>query len=398
MSQHFSIEVKQLSFHFKGENGKFHTVLKNISFSLEKGKTLALIGRNGSGKTTLLKILAQILKPASGTAKINGNVAAIIDIDGFFDRDLSGRENVKLFLKINCWKFKEIEAIIEDIKELSGLESYFDNTFKTYSKGMQSRLILSTALHLKAQLFLIDEVFFAGDAVFIHQIELFKNKLSQSGVSFIIATHNPEEVKQFAVECIWLKDSEIKQKGDPELVLESYNKFITQELSRSKSKNYTKEIENLFSVKTENEFIREIKVVQPNKDKFSYSTGFSLQIEYEILQPEINILPGLHILDQSKRILCSSTAFNSSLKLYKTQNFRCLHFQFPKEILIMGHYFVELIFSKVSYPDLPHQEEVFKYPTLIPLKIHSDESLIYGEDEPSLPLNFRAIWENMEGL
>jgi ABC-type polysaccharide/polyol phosphate transport system ATPase subunit len=398
MSEHFSIEAKQLSFHFKGENGKFHPVLKNISFSLEKGKTLALIGRNGSGKTTLLKILAQILKPASGTAKIYGNVAAIIDIDGFFDRDLTGHENVKHFLKINGWKFKEIEAILEDIKELSGLENYFDNTFKTYSKGMQSRLILSTALQLKAQLFLIDEVFFAGDAGFISQIEHHKNDLSQNGVSFIIATHNPEEIKLFANECIWLKDNEIEQKGDPELVLESYNKFITKELSHSKSKNHAKGIETLTASKKENEFVRVIKVDQPNKDTFSYSNGFCLQIEYELLQPNLDILPGLHILDLNKRALCNSTALNSVLKLDDSVNLRKLKFQFPKELLVQGNYLIELLFLKAPFSDLPHLEEVFKHPTLIPLKIHPDKSFVYGEDEPSLPLNFRATWEKMEGL
>jgi ABC-type polysaccharide/polyol phosphate transport system ATPase subunit len=398
MSEHFSIEAKQLSFHFKGENGKSHPVLNNISFSLKKGKTLALIGRNGTGKTTLLKILAQILKPASGTVKIFGYVAALIDIDGFFEKDLTGRENVKHFLKINGWKFKEIEAILENIKELSGLESYFDSTFKTYSKGMQSRLILSTALQLKAQLFLIDEVFFAGDAGFISQIEDFKNELSQKGVSFIIATHNPEEIKLFANECIWLKDSEIKQKGNPELVLESYNKYIIQELSRSKSKNQVKGIETLNSSKTKNEFVRVIRVEQPNIDTFSYSNGFSLQIEYELLQPNLEILPGLHILDLNKNILCISNALNSSLKLDNSDNLRKLKFQFPKELLVQGNYFIELLFLKAPFSDLPHLEEVFKYPTLIPLKIHSDESFVYGEDEPSLPLNFRAIWENMEGL
>lgn len=394
MSEHFSIEAKQLSFHFIGKNGKFHPVLKNISFSLEKGKTLALIGRNGSGKTTLLRILAQILKPTSGTAKIYGNVAAIIDIDGFFDRDLSGRENVKHFLKINGWKFKEIEDVIENVKELSGLENYFDNTFKTYSKGMQSRLILSVALQLKAQLFLIDEVFFAGDAGFIQQIEIFKNKLSKSGVSFIIATHNPEEVKQFADECIWLKDSEIKIKGNPEFVLESYHKFITQELSRSKSKNYTKEIENLSSVKTENEFIRVIRVEQPNKDTFSYSNGFNLKIEYELLQPNLEILPGLQILDLKKRILCISSAFNSINKSEQSlKKPRTLEFHFPGETLVKGHYFIEIVFSKVAHSELPHLEEVFKFPDLIPLIIYPDKTIIFGEDDPILLVNIKAEWK-----
>lgn len=398
MSEHFSIEAKQLSFHFKGENGKFHPVLKNISFSLEKGKTLALIGRNGSGKTTLLKILAQILKPASGTAKIYGNVAAIIDIDGFFDRDLTGRENAKLFLKINGWQFKEIETVIEEINEFSGLGNYFDHLFKTYSKGMQSRLILSTALQLKAQLFLIDEVLFAGDTGFISQLKHFKNELTKKNVSFIIATHNPQEVKQFADKCIWLKDHEIKLAGFPENVLEAYDKYVTQELSLSKSKNFSRGIDITNSKITENEFVRVINIEQPNKDTFSYSNGFCLTIEYELHRLEFEILPGLQILDQNKRILCISTAFNSTEKWDKSKKMKNLKFQFPGNILVQGQYYIELIFSKVTFTELPHLEEVFKYQTLIPITIYPNEFIVFGEDNPYYPLNLKGTWINKEQL
>lgn len=394
MSEKFSIEAKQLSFHFKGKNGKFHPVLKDISFSLEKGKTLALIGRNGSGKTTLLKILAQILKPTSGTAKIYGNVAAIIDIDGFFDRDLSGRENVKQFLKINGWKSNEIDAILENIKEVSGLKSYFDNIFKTYSKGMQSRLILSTALQLKAQLFLIDEVFFAGDAGFIQQIEIFKNKLSQSGVSFIIATHNPEEVKQFANICIWLHENKIKSIGNPEIVLKEYYKTIIQEISLSKGKIYANENEISNSITYENEFIRVNKIEPLNKENFTYSNGFSLTIEYEQFETKFDILPGIQILDYNKRILCVSSAFNSINKTDLSPNKpRTLKFHFPAETLVQGHYFIEIIFSKVAHHELPHLEEVFKFPDLIPLIIYPEKTIIFGEDDPILLVNIKADWK-----
>lgn len=393
MSEHFSIEAKQLSFHFKGENGKFHPVLNNISFSLEKGKTLALIGRNGTGKTTLLKILAQILKPSSGTAKIYGYVAALIDIDGFFEKDLTGRENVKHFLKINGWKFKEIEAILEDIKELSGLESYFDSTFKTYSKGMQSRLILSAALQLKAQLFLIDEVFFAGDAGFIEQIKHFKNELSRKGVSFIIATHNTEEVKQFADNCIWLHENKIKLVGNPEVVLKEYYKTIIQEISLSKGKIYIKRIEISNSITFENDFLRVIKIEQFNKESFTYSNGFCLTIEYEQFQTTFDILPGLQILDYNKRILCVSSAFNSIKETDQSlKKSRILEFHFPGETLVKGHYFIEIIFSKVSHPELPHLEEVFKFPDLIPLIIYPDKTIVFGEDDPILLINIKAEW------
>jgi ABC-type polysaccharide/polyol phosphate transport system ATPase subunit len=382
---------------FQLENGKQITVLENISFSVNRGETVALIGENGSGKTTLLKILAEIIKPSFGVAKIFGKTAALIDIDGFFERDLTGRENVTLFLKMHAWENENIATTLFKIKELSGINDFFDRPLKTYSKGMQSRLILSAALQLKAEVFLIDEVFFAGDEGFIRQIEDKKNELSKKGVSFIIATHNPEEVKMFADRCIWLHENQIKLRGDSETVLGAYHKYLTAKLSRQKGKILHSEQNTKPITRLENDFVKGIKITPIQSDLFSYNYGFQLKIEYEVFKTQNQILLGIQLLDRKKKILCISSVINSKLENDKQiLGKKTYHFQFPKETLVQGDYFLELLFFKAPYTDLPHLEEVFRFPILTPLKIHPDETFVYGEDDPNFPLNLKANWTQIK--
>ncbi len=395
MQNPFSIEVNNINKHFKSEKGELFSVLKDINFSVKRGETLALIGRNGSGKTTLLKIIAEILKPTSGKIKIVGNTAALIDIDGLFERDLTGRENVIHFLKMNGWTSKAIFSIIEEIKTFSGLDAFFERTMKTYSKGMQSRLVLSTALYLKADLFLIDEVFFAGDMRFINQLEKRKNELCKQGVSFIIATHNPIEVNAFANECIWIESAEIQQLGSPEIVLKDYEKFMTNELSHSKkntliSSQYT---QNKVQEK-EIDFVKCIQLEQPNKETFSYSNGFSLNIAFQTNDPTLKIYPGVHILDTNRKIICISTALNTrELFTVSSETNHRYVLDFPKETLVQGHYLIELFFLSAPYTDIPHLHEVYRCPEQFPLIVHADSQIVFGEDDPNFPLNLKASWK-----
>jgi len=393
MSSEFSIKVNQINKHFKSEKGELFSVLKDINFNLKKGETLALIGQNGSGKTTLLKIIAEMLKPTVGSINLFGNVAALIDIDGFFDRELTGRENVIHFLKMNRWTRKAILTVIDEIMEFSGLGNFFERKMKTYSKGMQARLILSTVINLKADLFLIDEVFFAGDMGFIQQLEKRKNELCIQGVSFIIATHNPIEVRSFATECIWIESSEIRLKGKPDDVLLAYQKFMLQKLSQSKKNKFITQLNSPKIDEKESPLVTSILVEQQAKDSFSYLNGFRLRIEYEKTNKELRIFPGLHILDANHRLLCISTAINTSdTLLHSNQTKQIFTFNFPKETLVQGSYFIELFFLRAPFDDLPHLEEVFRFPQLIPLTIHADSQLIFGEDDPQFPLNLKASW------
>jgi ABC-type polysaccharide/polyol phosphate transport system ATPase subunit len=151
------IDVKNISKKYILDNKEFEA-LQNISFQLRKGESIGLIGENGSGKSTLLKILSGLIKPSSGEVVINGKINSLIEVGSNFISDLTGRENVKQFLKLNNISKFEIDEKINEIHEFSGLNDFFDQPIKFYSTGMFVRLAISAGFHIDADIFLIDEV------------------------------------------------------------------------------------------------------------------------------------------------------------------------------------------------------------------------------------------------
>src|SRR5213595_761005 len=140
--------------------------LKDVSFEVQRGEVVGIIGRNGAGKSTLLKILSKITYPTSGRVRARGRVAALLEVGAGFHEELTGRENIFLNGSIMGMKKKEVDAKLEAIVEFSGLQRFIDTPIKRYSTGMRSRLGFAVAAHLDPDVLIVDEVLAVGDAVF----------------------------------------------------------------------------------------------------------------------------------------------------------------------------------------------------------------------------------------
>ena len=179
----YSVEVKDVEKHFKvymdkgstlKERAIFHNrnrhenrqILDGISFEIPKGQAVGLIGRNGCGKSTTLKLLTKILKPNSGTVKVEGRVSSLIELGAGFHPDMSGRENIYINATIFGLKKEEIDERLEEIIRFSELEEYIDNPVRTYSSGMYMRLAFAVAINVNADVLLIDEILAVGDVSF----------------------------------------------------------------------------------------------------------------------------------------------------------------------------------------------------------------------------------------
>ena len=141
-------------------------ILDGISFEIPKGQAVGLIGRNGCGKSTTLKLLTKILKPNSGTVKVEGRVSSLIELGAGFHPDMSGRENIYINATIFGLKKEEIDERLEEIIRFSELEEYIDNPVRTYSSGMYMRLAFAVAINVNADVLLIDEILAVGDVSF----------------------------------------------------------------------------------------------------------------------------------------------------------------------------------------------------------------------------------------
>ena len=202
------------------------TVLDDISFSIQKGEAVGLIGRNGCGKSTTLKLLTKIIYPNSGSVSVKGRVSALIELGAGFHPDMSGRENIYINAAIFGLTKKQIDAKLDDIISFSGLQDYIDNPVRTYSSGMYMRLAFAVAINVEAEVLFIDEILAVGDAAF--QDKCF-NKLIEirdKGTTIVIVSHSLGQIEKICGRSIWIKDGKIEMDGKPVEVHAKYIEYM----------------------------------------------------------------------------------------------------------------------------------------------------------------------------
>lgn len=215
-----SLKASILSFKHQPPQ-KLH-VLKDITFSIKHGETVAIIGRNGSGKSTLLGIIGRIYKPTSGTLAVDGRMCTMLALGSGFHPDLTGRENIFFNGAVMGLTTSQVREKLDRIIEFSELEDFIDTPIKTYSDGMKMRLGFAIATETDPDILLIDEVLAVGDTAFqekcYERIELFKN----AGRTIVFVTHDLEAAKAVASRTIWLSHGEMLADGDTKSVVSSY--------------------------------------------------------------------------------------------------------------------------------------------------------------------------------
>lgn len=189
------------------------TVLNNLSFTIEKGEFVGVMGKNGAGKSTFLKILSKIYKPNSGHIQIHGKVVPLLELGAGFSPDLSGYENIFLNASILGFSRKEISQKVDEIIRFSELNEHIYRPVKNYSSGMLVRLAFSIASHIEADILLFDEILAVGDVGFQKKCLDKINELSKLKKTIILVTHSPEQIKQFCNRCIVFNDQGIIYDG-----------------------------------------------------------------------------------------------------------------------------------------------------------------------------------------
>lgn len=206
---------------FSKERNEGHRSLQDISFDIEPGESVAILGDNGSGKSTLLKIILGVTSPTYGTVTINGKIGGLIELGAGFQKELSGRENIYMNGVVLGLKEKEIDEVIDDIIEFSELEDHIDKPIKQYSSGMKVRLGFSIAIHVKSDIVLLDEVLAVGDKRFRKKaLQAIKTYLK--GKTIIFVSHSTHQVKQLCEKAVVLEDGKMVYMGEIEEAINVY--------------------------------------------------------------------------------------------------------------------------------------------------------------------------------
>lgn len=196
--------------------------LRDVSFSMQPGEVLGVIGRNGAGKSTLLKVLSRITEPTSGRAILRGRVASLLEVGTGFHPDLTGRENVYLNGAILGMKRHEVAARFDEIVAFSEIAKFIDTPVKHYSSGMRVRLAFAVAAHLDSEILIADEVLAVGDASFQRRCIDKMQAINRSGRSVIFVSHNIAQVAAICSRCLWLTDGRATRVGPQAEVLADY--------------------------------------------------------------------------------------------------------------------------------------------------------------------------------
>lgn len=199
-----------------------YCVLKEISFEVNSGETVGIIGRNGAGKSTLLGLMAGVLSPSSGTVEVKGKVAPLLELGGGFHPDLTGIDNIILNGVLLGLSRKEVAHKISAIIKFADLGGYITQPIRTYSSGMLARLGFSVAAHLEPEIILLDEVLAVGDADFQKKCMNKIQEFRQSGVTIVYISHSMDSVREICDRAIWIEDHRVKMTGDAVTVTKAY--------------------------------------------------------------------------------------------------------------------------------------------------------------------------------
>jgi lipopolysaccharide transport system ATP-binding protein len=220
---------------------KFHHefyALNDVSFNVEKGQTVGIIGQNGSGKSTLLKIICGVLQPTGGSVQVNGRIAALLELGAGFNPEFTGRDNVYMNGALMGFSREEMYRRFPDIEAFAEIGEFIDQPVKTYSSGMLVRLAFAAAVNIDPEILVVDEALHVGDMYFQHRCISKLESFRTDGKTILIATHDINLVKNFCDTVALLSDGKILADGDPEYVTEQYLMLIRQKQTQHASSTF----------------------------------------------------------------------------------------------------------------------------------------------------------------
>ncbi len=267
--------------------------LKDVSFEVQRGQVLGVIGRNGAGKSTLLKILSRITEPSEGYARITGRVGSLLEVGTGFSPELTGRENIFLNGAILGMKRREIVRKFDEIVEFSGVEQFIDTPVKRYSSGMYLRLAFSVAAHLEPEILVVDEVLAVGDAEFQRKCMGKMSDVAQEGRTVLFVSHNMSAIMRLTDESIVLERGTMVYRAPTQQAVEFY---MSSGFSQTSERRWQAEEIDASAFPFRPVALRVIDPRGNKSDTVRSIEALTVEFEYQLDEPIQGLRVGLYLI------------------------------------------------------------------------------------------------------
>jgi lipopolysaccharide transport system ATP-binding protein len=370
----------------KKEKSNYYYALNDVSFSINKGDKLGIIGNNGAGKSTLLKILSKITNPTSGSVKVNGKVASLLEVGTGFHPELSGRENIYLNGAILGMSKREIKEQFDEIVDFAGpqIANFLDTPVKRYSSGMYVRLGFAISAHLNPEILIVDEVLAVGDADFQKKSLGKMKEVAANDKTILFVSHNLTAVSNLCNKTLHLEKGTVKQMGDTAIVLKNYMSEV-----QSRKMSYVAET---FKSGLGNDLIRlkfaEIKPeLTKDLDYWTINDPFNLHFEFWNTLDHVDLNVSVHLYASTGECIFN---IGSQPKRFNA-GIVSADIAIPGNFLNDGSYFLSIMVVKNSSIVLANFEELFEFE----IADYRENTTWYGKwpgyVRPNFPINMNQL-------
>lgn len=316
------------------KDASIKAALEGVSFKVERGQVLGIIGHNGAGKSTLLKIMSRITEPSRGYADLNGRVSSLLEVGTGFHSELSGRDNVFMNGTILGMSHREVKQNFDEIVAFSGVEEYIDTPVKFYSSGMKVRLAFAVAAHLSPEILIIDEVLAVGDLAFQEKCLGKMESVSQSGRTILFVSHNMSAVEGLCHRCMLLEGGRKTYDGT---VAEAINRYRTNSFTQAETLN--------LADRTDREGTGRVRFVEVRiNEGEQVFTGepMTLEIDFQAERALENLQIAVKFSRNYREVVMTLDNRMQGFPLGVRPGLNTLRIQIPRMDLLPGNYLIDL--------------------------------------------------------
>lgn len=365
-------------------NSEYVWSLRDINFEIEQGDAVGIIGRNGAGKSTLLKLLSKVTQPTTGSFKVNGRIASLLEVGTGFNPEMTGRENIYLNGAILGMRRAEITRKLDEIIAFSGVERYIDTPVKRYSSGMYVRLAFAVAAHLEAEILIVDEVLAVGDAEFQKKCLGKMGEVSKGeGRTVLFVSHNMGSIRQLCQKGIYLQNGLLVKQGH-------IDDTIAQYLSSNDKSTVYSTVNN-----TELPIcITKVALLSKGKELLDINDQIEIEIEYYVNKPSKQHSIAVRLQKDSSVVCVNFMEVNNNKIIdYEVGHFKTTMKNFPVRLLKAGTYSFDLFVGIIRTAPLQSIENAISFD--IDVLEENNYDSIYSKDRQGI-IGVNLDWMNQK--